>query len=215
VEPMHRVLCKTDIHSLPLTGKAGCCTEIRTAPPSSAAGPRPRSPCTTSLRTATQQTGPQTTSKARTTKPSKGSAKKSNSSKTSVSLSLSLSARTWRWAGRNPDSEDLRARIDHYQYRQRGPRLNQDDERHGESPPRVPEISVRLPFVPRADSTRTILPSQNDTFGTTGAFLSGTMTKMKKMARRQGGQWCLCACPPSPFYFLPCPAVFCCTVIGS
>lgn len=45
--------------------------------------------------------------------------------------------------------------------------------------------------------------SQNDTFGSTGAFLSGTMTKMKKMARRQGGQWCLCACPPSPFLFLP------------
>lgn len=46
--------------------------------------------------------------------------------------------------------------------------------------------------VPPADVART---RQNDTFGETGNFLSGTMTKMKKMARRQGGQWCLCASP--------------------
>ncbi|KAG0662239.1 hypothetical protein C6P46_003425 [Rhodotorula mucilaginosa] len=40
-------------------------------------------------------------------------------------------------------------------------------------------------------SQKVKLLKNNDTFGTTGAFLSGTMTKMKKMARRQGGQWCL------------------------
>ncbi|POY73528.1 hypothetical protein BMF94_3465 [Rhodotorula taiwanensis] len=40
------------------------------------------------------------------------------------------------------------------------------------------------------DSTK-MMNGMNDTFGSTGAFLSGTMTKMKKMARRQGGQWCL------------------------
>lgn len=119
-----------------------------------------------------------------------------------VSLSLSLSREDMALAGRNPDSENLRARTDHDQYRQRGPRFNKDDERHGESPPRVPEISVRLrPCLELMPGGAAF--SQNDTFGTTGAFLSGTMTKMKKMARRQGGQWCLCACPPSPFYFLP------------
>ncbi|CEQ39196.1 SPOSA6832_00704 [Sporobolomyces salmonicolor] len=41
------------------------------------------------------------------------------------------------------------------------------------------------------DSTK-LLNGMNDTFGETGDFLSGTMKKMKKMARRQGGQWCLC-----------------------
>lgn len=87
---------QTHAHSLPPTGKAGCCTEIRTALPSSAAGRRPRSPCTTSPRTATQQTGPQTISKARTTKPSKASAKKSNSSKTSASFFL-LREDTGEW----------------------------------------------------------------------------------------------------------------------
>ncbi|GAA5873296.1 hypothetical protein JCM3774_005934 [Rhodotorula dairenensis] len=40
------------------------------------------------------------------------------------------------------------------------------------------------------DSTK-MMNGMNDTFGSTGAFLNGTMTKMKKMARRQGGQWCL------------------------
>ncbi|GAA5957883.1 hypothetical protein JCM21900_001297 [Sporobolomyces salmonicolor] len=40
------------------------------------------------------------------------------------------------------------------------------------------------------DSTK-LLNGMNDTFGETGDFLSGTMKKMKKMARRQGGQWCL------------------------
>ncbi|GAA6000917.1 hypothetical protein JCM10207_004718 [Rhodosporidiobolus poonsookiae] len=38
------------------------------------------------------------------------------------------------------------------------------------------------------DSTK-MLNGMNDTFGETGNFLSGTMGKMKKMARRQGGQW--------------------------
>ncbi|GAA5902956.1 hypothetical protein JCM6882_009653 [Rhodosporidiobolus microsporus] len=32
---------------------------------------------------------------------------------------------------------------------------------------------------------------ENDTFGETGNYLSGTMRKMRKMARKQGGQWCL------------------------
>ncbi|GAA6008609.1 hypothetical protein JCM11491_003367 [Sporobolomyces phaffii] len=40
------------------------------------------------------------------------------------------------------------------------------------------------------DSTK-MLNGMNDTFGETGDFLSGTMKKMKKMARKQGGQWCL------------------------
>ncbi|GAA6054997.1 hypothetical protein JCM3770_000485 [Rhodotorula araucariae] len=40
------------------------------------------------------------------------------------------------------------------------------------------------------DSTK-MLNGMNDTFGETGSFLSGTMTKMKKMSRRQGGQWCM------------------------
>ncbi|GAA5863337.1 hypothetical protein JCM5296_003538 [Sporobolomyces johnsonii] len=40
------------------------------------------------------------------------------------------------------------------------------------------------------DSTK-LLNGMNDTFGETGDFLGGTMKKMKKMARRQGGQWCL------------------------
>lgn len=42
--------------------------------------------------------------------------------------------------------------------------------------------------------------SQNDTFGETGSLLGGTMKKMQRMARRQGGQWCMCACEnSSPF----------------
>ncbi|GAA5826168.1 hypothetical protein JCM11251_007192 [Rhodosporidiobolus azoricus] len=40
------------------------------------------------------------------------------------------------------------------------------------------------------DSTK-MLNGMNDTFGETGNFLGGTMKKMKKMARKQGGQWCL------------------------
>ncbi|GAA5974119.1 hypothetical protein JCM11641_003447 [Rhodosporidiobolus odoratus] len=40
------------------------------------------------------------------------------------------------------------------------------------------------------DSTK-MLGGMNDTFGETGSVLSGTMKKMQKMARRQGGQWCL------------------------
>ncbi|GJN87834.1 hypothetical protein Rhopal_000789-T1 [Rhodotorula paludigena] len=40
------------------------------------------------------------------------------------------------------------------------------------------------------DSTK-MLNGMNDTFGETGNFLGGTMKKMQKMARRQGGQWCL------------------------
>lgn len=34
---------------------------------------------------------------------------------------------------------------------------------------------------------------QNDTFDTTGGFLGGTVRKMNKMAKRQGGQFCYCA----------------------
>ncbi|GAA5845722.1 hypothetical protein JCM5353_001689 [Sporobolomyces roseus] len=40
------------------------------------------------------------------------------------------------------------------------------------------------------DSTK-MLNGMNDTFGETGDFLSGTMKKMKRMAGKQGGQWCL------------------------
>ncbi|GAA5924198.1 SNARE domain- containing protein [Sporobolomyces koalae] len=40
------------------------------------------------------------------------------------------------------------------------------------------------------DSTK-MLNGMNDTFGETGDFLSGTMKKMKRMAKKQGGQWCL------------------------
>lgn len=41
------------------------------------------------------------------------------------------------------------------------------------------------------DSTK-LLSGMNDTFDETGGFLGGTMKKMNKMARKQGGQWCLC-----------------------
>lgn len=41
------------------------------------------------------------------------------------------------------------------------------------------------------DSTK-LLSGMNDTFDETGGFLGGTMKKMNKMAKRQGGQWCLC-----------------------
>ncbi|ORY54486.1 hypothetical protein BCR35DRAFT_272175, partial [Leucosporidium creatinivorum] len=40
------------------------------------------------------------------------------------------------------------------------------------------------------DSTK-LLSGMNDTFDETGGFLGGTMKKMNKMARKQGGQWCL------------------------
>ncbi|BGP13224.1 hypothetical protein JCM10213_005006 [Rhodosporidiobolus nylandii] len=40
------------------------------------------------------------------------------------------------------------------------------------------------------DSTK-MLNGMNDTFGETGTYLSGTMRKMRKMARKQGSQWCL------------------------
>lgn len=41
------------------------------------------------------------------------------------------------------------------------------------------------------DSTK-LLSGMNDTFDETGGFLGGTMKKMNKMAKKQGGQWCLC-----------------------
>lgn len=39
------------------------------------------------------------------------------------------------------------------------------------------------------DSTK-MLTGMNDSFSETGGFLGGTVKKMGKMARRQGGQWC-------------------------
>ncbi|SCZ92667.1 BZ3500_MvSof-1268-A1-R1_Chr5-2g08085 [Microbotryum saponariae] len=40
------------------------------------------------------------------------------------------------------------------------------------------------------DSTK-LLSNMNDQYAETGGFLSGTMSKMGRMAKRQGGQWCL------------------------
>ena len=60
-------------------------------------------------------------------------------------VSLSVSIRDDMGLAGLPDCENLRARADHYQHRQRSPRFNKDDERHGESLPRVPRNSVRLP----------------------------------------------------------------------
>lgn len=37
---------------------------------------------------------------------------------------------------------------------------------------------------------RDFAASQNDTFSSTSAFLSGTFNRMKSMAKRQGGHWC-------------------------
>ena len=39
---------------------------------------------------------------------------------------------------------------------------------------------------------------QNDSFSETGGILKGTMRRMNKMAKRQGGQWCYCTSLPSP-----------------
>lgn len=40
---------------------------------------------------------------------------------------------------------------------------------------------------------------KNDDFSNTDGILSGTMRRMNKMAKRQGGQWCYCACSLSSF----------------
>jgi len=43
-----------------------------------------------------------------------------------------------------------------------------------------------------ANSAFGLFVAQNDTFDETGGFLGGTMKKMNRMAKRQGGQFCLC-----------------------
>ncbi|KAL8291658.1 hypothetical protein RQP46_001916 [Phenoliferia psychrophenolica] len=53
-----------------------------------------------------------------------------------------------------------------------------------------------------SDSTK-MLSGMNDTFDTTGGFLGGTVRKMNKMAKRQGGQFCYWM-----FFLLLCSGVF-------
>lgn len=95
-----------------------------------------------------------------------------------------------------------RLHADHDQHWQRGPGLDQDAERHGASFFSLEGALAYLRFLPDCrcpsfgrSSLTLSLPrlTQNDTFGETGTYLSGTMKKMRKMAKRQGGQWCLCA----------------------